>query len=85
MTNPTTIARSLSEAQRAALVLHRTHQAWGGRTQGAELPNWSEAGISLRGLRLIDFVDEVSALTRITVLGQSVRAAILAEQEGGAS
>lgn len=67
MTNPTTIARSLSEAQRAALVsakLADCHEWW--LTSNVDDPRLAGE----------DWV--------LSELGVAVRAAILAEQDGGA-
>jgi hypothetical protein len=72
------IAAKLSLEQRRALLRHslRGAQYWGGRSD-AHLPNWSEAGSSLRNRWfLIDFISPTSSLTKLTPLGLAVRAKI---------
>lgn len=69
------IAAGLSDAQRLALLGHRMHQAWGGRTD-ERLPSWPEAGHGLRMKNLIHFVSETSSMTELSEKGHQVRAAL---------
>ena len=79
--NPTTIARSLSEGQRAAFLRSRDedmHYNWVGH-----ISCYGNKAVACE-LYAMGLIAKPSTLAKATPVGLAVRAAILAEQEGGA-
>jgi len=76
------IAGKLSKAQREALLRHAASQGWGGRLD-RHLLNWSDQGRGLKEAGLIEFVSRISSLTKVTRLGERVRASLASKEQSG--